>query len=83
VGADTLAFGRRHASGDSGAVLALARGETFPRLSVFTLLLLLGQTFVVLSHTLALRLLRRGALLVVVRPIGGVIGWHEGCGERR
>ena len=35
--ADALGFGRRHASGDSGAVLALARGETLPRLSIFAL----------------------------------------------
>ena len=38
--ADTLGFDRRHASGDLGAVLALARSETFPRLSIFALLLL-------------------------------------------
>ena len=45
----------------SDGVPALTCGETFPRLSVFALLLVLGQTFVVLSHTLSLRLLRRNA----------------------
>ena len=73
----------RHLELVSDAVSALARSETFPRLSIFTFLLLLGQAQVVVGHTLSLRLLRRGAPLVVVRPIGGVSGWHEGCGERR
>jgi hypothetical protein len=81
--ADTLGFGRRHASGDSDAVPALARSETLPRLSIFALLLLLGQARVVVGHTLSLRLLRRGSPLVVVRPVGAVMGWHEGFGERR
>jgi hypothetical protein len=81
--ADALGFDRSHASGDSDAVLALARSETFPHLSIFALLLLLGQARVEVGHTLSLRLLRSGAPLVVVRLIGEVISWHHGCGERR
>jgi hypothetical protein len=57
--ADIFGFDRSHASGDSGAVLALARGETFPRLSIFALLLLPGRARIVAGYILALPLLRR------------------------
>ena len=74
---------RRHASGDSDAAPALACSETLTRLSIFALLLLPSCARIVVSYILSLPLLRRGRSLVVVRPIGGVISWQEGCGERR
>jgi hypothetical protein len=54
-----------------------------PRLSIFALLLLPSRARIVVSYILSLPLLRRGTPLVVVCPVGGIIGWHEGCGERQ
>jgi hypothetical protein len=76
-------FDRRYACGDSDAVSALAHSETFSRLSIFALLLLPARARIVRSHILPLKLLRRGALFVFVRPVGGIIGCHRGCSERR
>ena len=55
--------------------IPLARSETFARLCVLAVLLLLGQARVVISHTLLLRPLRRGAPLVVFRPVAGKAWW--------
>ena len=51
--------------------LALARSETFPCFLILSLLLLLGQARVVVSHALLLRPLPCGMPLVVFRPVGG------------
>ena len=67
--ADTLGFDRRHASGDSDAVLALARSETFPRLSNFALLLLPGRARIEIGDALLLRPLRGGTPVVVLCPV--------------
>ena len=48
---------------------ALGLSETFTRFFIVPLLLLLSQARVVVSHTLALHLLRRGAPLVVFPPV--------------
>jgi hypothetical protein len=47
--ANTLGFDRGHASGDSGAVLALARSEAFSRLSILALLLLTSRARIVIT----------------------------------
>ena len=84
--ADTLGFDRRHASGASDVVFALARSETLPRLSIFALLLLPSRARLVIIHILSLPLLRRGAPLVVLCPVSAeasiIIRWHR-SDERR
>jgi hypothetical protein len=51
--------------------LALALSETFPRFLILAILLFLGRARVVVSHALSLPLLRGGAPLVVICPVGG------------
>ena len=84
--ADTLAFDRRHASGDSDAVLALARSETVPRLCILAILLFLRRARIVIGDALLLRPLQGGTPVVVLCPVSAeasiIISWHRSS-ERR
>jgi hypothetical protein len=57
--------------------LALACSETFPRFRFLTVLLLLGEPSVVVSHTLLLCPLRRGSPLIVFPPVGARSADHK------
>ena len=81
--ADTFGFDRSHASGDSGAVLALARSETFPRLCILAILLFLRRARIVIAVALLVRLLHGGTPVVVLCPVGTKVAANAADIDRR